>query len=72
MINEIVQDAEAHKAAATVVGMWIVRETPVFATWIKGTVWPALVAIYPYCRDNGGVRGIISNFIVGKPSIKQT
>jgi hypothetical protein len=29
--------------------------------------WPRLVAIYPYCRDNGGALGILKQFFHGRP-----
>lgn len=66
-LEPLIQDAEAHKGMASVMFMWFMRELPVFNRWIKGTLWPALVAIYPYCRDNGGVGGIIKSFFAGKP-----
>lgn len=30
--------------------------------------WPRLVAIFPYCRDNGGVIGIVKQFLNGRPT----
>lgn len=68
MITELSTFIQEHKAAATVGAMWLTREAHV--------IWPALVSIFPYCRDNGGAIGIAKQFLLGKaearPAIPQT
>jgi hypothetical protein len=59
-------NVEAHKGMFAIAFCWLVRELPIIWRWIKGTLWPALVAIFPYCSENGGVLGIVQSFIVGK------
>ena len=65
-IQILTQDAEAHKGLVMALGMWAIREVPVVTRWFKTTAWPMLINAYPYCRDNGGVKGIIKNFFAGK------
>jgi hypothetical protein len=59
MINELVTVVESHKAAFAIAGAWLVHAAHL--------VWPRLVSIYPYVRENGGVFGIAREFFVGKP-----
>jgi len=64
--QQLVSNIEAHKAAASVILAWLVRETPVIYGWLTNNIWPKLVSIYPYCKTNGGVCGIIRTFFVGE------
>ena len=67
MLHSIIQFAETHKGMDITLSAWVTRETPLIWGWVKNSAWPRLVAIYPYARDNGGVGGIIRNFLIGKP-----
>ncbi len=64
------QDIEAHKAAVSVLGIWAMRELPVLYNWIKISLIPLIVKIYPYCIEHGGVFTIIKSFFVGKQQIQ--
>jgi hypothetical protein len=55
----LIQFIQQHQAAATIAAMNAVH--------FAHLVWPRLVAIYPYCRDNGGAIGIAKQFLNGKP-----
>ena len=55
-----------HESTMIVVAAWLTREIKVIYGWIKISVWPRLVSIYPYCKTNGGVFGIIRTFFVGE------
>lgn len=63
-MNNLIQFAREHQAAATLGFGWAVHEAHV--------VWPKLVRIYPYCRDNGGAIGIAKQFLCGKSAQKPT
>lgn len=63
-MKDLIDFAIEHQAAATVAGAWMLREIHI--------CWPALVQIYPYLRDNGGIVGVIRNFLVGKTTTPQT
>lgn len=58
--QQIVTDVEQHKGIVMVVVAWIAHSQIIPKAWNK------CVAIYPYCRDNGGVWGIVCTFFVGK------
>lgn len=49
---------QEHRAAAATAGMAAVH--------FAHLIWPRLVAIYPYCRDNGGAIGIARQFLFGQ------
>jgi hypothetical protein len=46
-----------HQGAVTVASAWLVREVHV--------LWPYLTNAYPVASTNGGVFGIIKNFLFG-------
>jgi hypothetical protein len=53
----------SHEAFCVTAAAWATREAHVW--------WPRIVQIYPYCRDNGGVFGIIGKFFKGQPATSQ-
>lgn len=64
MESQVIQLAEQHKAATEVAALWVVKEVTTYAP----IVWKKLVNMYPYCRDNGGVFGIVKSFFEGSKS----
>lgn len=58
MITELTNFATTHQAATLALGTGAVHAAHL--------IWPRLVGMYPYCRDNGGVAGILRNFFKGK------
>jgi cytochrome c oxidase subunit IV len=58
MIQGALQFVSEHRAALATAGMAVVH--------FVHLAWPRVVAIYPYCRDNGGVIGIVHEFLHGK------
>jgi hypothetical protein len=66
MISDAINFATSHKAALEVAGLWLMREVPVAWGWVKSSLWPRLVSVYPYLRDNGGAIGVVKTFFVGK------
>jgi len=54
-----IQFMQEHQAAITATAMGIVH--------FSHLAWPRIIAIFPYCRDNGGVFGLINQFLKGKP-----
>lgn len=49
---------QTHEAALAVATAWASRE------WQQ--LWPQIKLAFPYCRDNGGVFGLIWQFFFGR------
>jgi hypothetical protein len=58
MIAQLATFVSDHKGMLATAGMASVH--------FAHLAWPRLVAIYPYCRDNGGAFGIVRDFFHGK------
>jgi len=39
----------------------------IIAGWFMHVQWPRIKAAYPYLRDNGGVLGVMRDFMIGSP-----
>jgi hypothetical protein len=61
MINEAVNFAQEHRT--------VFAGASLAAVHFAHLAWPRLVAMFPYCRDHGGVFGIVGEFLHGKQSV---
>jgi len=50
---------QEHKSTMAAAGMAAVH--------FAHLAWPRVVDVFVYCRDNGGIRGILREFFDGKP-----
>lgn len=64
-MNTLIEYLQTNPGSAAAFGAAITHFAHMAWPNIKASA-AALARAYPYCRDNGGVKGIIGNFIVGK------
>lgn len=58
MLAQIQSFISEHGTAIATAGMAVVH--------FAHLAWPRLVAIFRYCRDNGGAVGIVKQFLYGR------
>lgn len=70
-MNTLIEYLQANPGSAAAAGAAITHFSHLAWPSVKASA-AALARAYPYCRDNGGIKGIIGNFFVGnkQPEIK--
>lgn len=58
-LNDIMAFLATHEAVLAVGAAWASRE------WSQ--MWPSFKMAYPWLKSEGGVKGVISNVLVGEP-----
>ena len=64
MLSSLLAYLQSHPGMVSLAAAWAVREAHLW--------WPRLVSIYPYCRDNGGMVGIVRQLMFGSPKPQPT